>query len=149
MISEFKTKEDLIVAIMASCYIPILHETPVTIRTKANPNVPTLAISGAFTNPNPTYDSLTVTVSRIPGAGNWRSEGVAVVAEEPIINATPVSLPVQASKKKTAASVAPVVSAGNNKVDTCKAEGRRDGEAWFQMLWDSGIMTTLALQGFM
>ncbi|KAJ3105789.1 hypothetical protein HDU96_008446 [Phlyctochytrium bullatum] len=82
LVDEFGSRERLIKVLMGSCYLPILHETPVFLDGH-------MLLSGTLTNPLPVYDGLTITISSFPGEANvgpfdptvtpeWAAKGYAV-----------------------------------------------------------------------
>ncbi|KAJ3355093.1 Patatin-like phospholipase domain-containing protein 4 [Entophlyctis luteolus] len=96
ILNIFMSKDDVIQALLASCYIPVVYEKPVLLPGHMLASlVPTYAASGAFSNPFPIYDELTVTISPVPGAANispWcgattvrsRENGAAVFSRKPV-----------------------------------------------------------------
>ena len=60
IVDEYESKQELIEAVLASCYIPIYYERPARFRGQ-------LCIDGGLTENCPRYDSQTLTVSPQPG----------------------------------------------------------------------------------
>ncbi|KAJ3169391.1 Patatin-like phospholipase domain-containing protein 1, partial [Irineochytrium annulatum] len=63
LLADFATREDLVDALVASCYVPVLHEP-------TGPKSGRVLLSGALTNPQPLYDGATITVTSRAAAGN-------------------------------------------------------------------------------
>ncbi|KAJ3105817.1 hypothetical protein HDU97_007461 [Phlyctochytrium planicorne] len=130
IVSEFASKEELIKVLLGSCYLPVIHETPIF-------HDGSLIVSGALTNPLPVYDGLTVTISSLSDEANvkpfdasrvrLRELGYAVVD-------APIVVPASAA------------SATEDKLERWTGEGEKDMEEWLRMISASGVITMLAFK---
>ncbi|KAI8836812.1 hypothetical protein BJ741DRAFT_185163 [Chytriomyces cf. hyalinus JEL632] len=145
LISVFNSKQKLIDAILASCYVPLVHEAPKKIHNPSTGNYG-FGISGAMTNRLPLFDAMTVTVSPVPGEGNispWSKTltqsqfdaGFAVSEKGP-------------SNIETAFQDNLYTNNGNVAPTRPFKAGLADCRNWVQTMADSGRMTQTAFSWF-
>ncbi|KAJ3232717.1 1-acylglycerol-3-phosphate O-acyltransferase pnpla3 [Chytriomyces hyalinus] len=145
VISVFSSKQKLIDAILASCYVPLVHEAPKKIHNPSTGNCG-FGIAGALTNRLPLFDAMTVTVSPVPGEGNispWSKTlsqsqfdaGFAVSGKDPSDLASAI-------KDDLYASTGYAAPAGPFKA------GFVDCHNWVKTLAESGRMAQTAFSWF-
>ncbi|KAI8611624.1 hypothetical protein BC830DRAFT_1140400, partial [Chytriomyces sp. MP71] len=153
IISVFTTKKALVDTLLATCYIPLVHESPVTI-TDATTGQESYAISGAVSNRLPLLDAMTVTISPVPGEANispWLeptsrknyNAGAAVFGRGPVPTDDILSFVSATSSlvvEKTPALFAELPHTWN--------EGRKDASFWTEAMYSSGSMTQTAFKCF-
>ncbi|KAJ3066472.1 hypothetical protein HDU98_010196 [Podochytrium sp. JEL0797] len=144
IVSAFPSRDDLIKTLLATCYVPVLHETPVTLTNiDGSHGKPILAMAGSFSNRVPLFDALTITVSPIPGEANvapwcdvrsiWNSNSGAAVFKG-------VGEKVGGEGKKMGGGEGGKVGG----VEFLK--GRRDVGVWVDGVCQSGRMTVMGLR---
>ncbi|KAJ3025468.1 UNVERIFIED_CONTAM: Patatin-like phospholipase domain-containing protein 1 [Siphonaria sp. JEL0065] len=166
ILSSYLTREELIQSLLASCYVPILHDTPILI-TNTTTRDPSYAATGAITNRLPLYDALTVTVSPIPAEANispWcptssvlnYNTGYAVFRDGPVDDQRVLvgffgsSLELlcdngeaeKEGKKENVGRKSKVL----DEIAKERLKGRRDAGLWVDGIFQSGSMTLPAFK---
>ncbi|KAJ3205361.1 hypothetical protein HDU82_005240 [Entophlyctis luteolus] len=132
----------------------VVYESPVLLPGHMLAGVvPTFAASGAFSNPFPMYDELTVTISPVPGTANvspWcgattvqnRENGAAVFSKKPVgVSETVGRFGI--SLQKLAETYKNEVAEKHESVQEMLV-GMRDFGLWVEAVYSSGNMTHTA-----
>ncbi|KAJ3135754.1 putative inactive peptidyl-prolyl cis-trans isomerase-like 6 [Physocladia obscura] len=164
---KFPSKFELIDAIMASCFIPVLYENPVYLTNRMTESgVASYACAGALTNHLPILNEYTITVSPVPATANispWcenASElnfrtGAAVFADGPLYDDETVGFLGSSLDDLTAAEEMEQgqnVSVASKNGDVLQRErmlGMRDGCLWAEAMFQSGHMTHMAFSAML
>ncbi|KAJ3064446.1 Patatin-like phospholipase domain-containing protein 4 [Rhizoclosmatium hyalinum] len=146
IVSHYLTRDELIQSLLATCYLPILHETPI-ILTNTTTRAESTAIAGSFTNRLPLYNSLTVTVSPIPGEANispwcntksvWNhNAGAAVFGSGPVEDSDVVGF-----YGSSMELLLEQEGGGETAVAKERLKGKRDAGLWIDEIYQSGHFT--------
>ncbi|KAI9354070.1 hypothetical protein DFJ73DRAFT_827816 [Zopfochytrium polystomum] len=123
LLTKLPNKQCIIDAIMASCYQPVIHESPIRLEESVR-HMDTHAVAGSYSNRLPQYDGRTITVSRVPGEAN----------------ASP--------SLDRAQRVTPKADGPESATEFARRQGDADGRTYLEGLKASGSITLCAFKGF-
>ncbi|KAI9335150.1 hypothetical protein BDR26DRAFT_1009441 [Obelidium mucronatum] len=160
ILNFYRSKESLIQSLLASCYVPILHDSPILLNNTSTFE-PSYAIAGSFTNRLPIFNALTVTVSPIPAEANispWcptlsainHNSGYAVfqqgaMKDNEVVGFFGSSMDLLCQESPAEESEQPITLL----VAKERLKGKRDVGLWMDGLFQSGNVTVLAFKAML